>query len=695
MVRGLLTFAAIWCSLVQALALDDMDRWLEARNSPEVMNWVRLQNRRSLSYLKAEGDYQGIFLNTLRSLQRRQPKNIGKPYGRHQYYFKQNGMYGYWRKAPMASPNEKPRWVTIARFDLKGQSGLWSFKGSDCLAPDFERCLLYFSDKEESHLRLIEFDTAETIKVKNGFNLTWQKPKVSWFGKNGLLVGLAEGKVPGASSFGKKGVYYWRRGQAFKHAKRIFNAFEKDIMLIPRYFPASAPNIAFIEQYHGFFEKSLWTVAEDLSVKKILGSLSYELYGASHDALIIQTLEDTKINGKKLEAGTLFAMHLKNLQAPPQILLHRKSKTSIQDVSVEQDTILVHYLDQIKSQILLISNKKGTWISTLIDQLEVGESVQNFTLQSGKKDFYASISSFLRPNRLVGFKNTGRGYVKLESNNYSTGYDKEFKVQQFFASSADGTKVPYSMVSKKGMPITKDTPVIQYGYGGFSEAQLPFFLGPYLDFLNKHDGVFVVANVRGGNEYGPGWHTQAVGKHRSLSIQDFVGVSHDLMSRHGVSSQKLAIIGASHGGYLVASAMLEQPELYRAVVCKVPVTDLAALTRIDRGSHWTQEYGVSHEGSPPAQSSIDQSPYRQVSRSPKLPRILIITATYDEAVHPGHGRKLASKLSRAGANPLLFEHRQGGHSGPTGSRERAESLSLEISYLTARLNLAILSQISE
>jgi prolyl oligopeptidase len=264
------------------------------------------------------------------------------------------------------------------------------------------------------------------------------------------------------------------------------------------------------------------------------------------------------------------------------------------------------------------------------------------------------------------------------------------RVEQHAATSKDGTRVPYFVVWPKGAQADGRNPTVLYGYGGFEISQQPWYSGIYGTAWFNRGGVLVVANIRGGGEFGPAWHQAAVLEHKQRSYDDFIAVAEDLIARGITSPRHLGIEGGSNGGLLVAAVMLQRPELFNAVLCQVPLLDMRRYHQLLAGASWMAEFGDPDQ--PEQWAWITRySPYQNVRSDHRLPRMLITTSTRDDRVHPGHARKMAARMFEQGHDTLYYENIEGGHAGAADNAQRADMLALEFSFLWQQLRPAPLS----
>jgi prolyl oligopeptidase len=300
--------------------------------------------------------------------------------------------------------------------------------------------------------------------------------------------------------------------------------------------------------------------------------------------------------------------------------------------------------------------------------------------------FYVGYNDFLTPSSLYIVKD-GRTLEKIKST--PAEFDPTgMKVEQYEATSKDGTKVPYFVVHKADLKLDGSNPTLVYGYGGFQVSYPPNYSGTVGKLWLEQGGVYVVANIRGGGEFGPAWHQAALKRQRQRSFDDFIAVAEDLIARRVTRPGRLGIEGGSNGGLLVGAVMLQRPELFGAVVCQVPLLDMQRYHLLLAGASWMAEYGDPDDAQDWA--SIRQwSPYHNVPAAAerRLPEVLLTTSTRDDRVHPGHARKMAARLREQGQRVLYWENIEGGHGGAADNAQRATMMALEYGFLRQRLGL--------
>jgi prolyl oligopeptidase len=257
-------------------------------------------------------------------------------------------------------------------------------------------------------------------------------------------------------------------------------------------------------------------------------------------------------------------------------------------------------------------------------------------------------------------------------------------VHQSETTSNDGTQIPYFVVAPKALQLDGTAPTLLYAYGGFEESMLPDYdVNIGVGWLNQ-GGVYVLANIRGGGEFGPYWHQAALKENKYKSFEDLIAVAEDLISSKVTSPQHLGIMGGSNGGLLVGAVMTQRPDLFGAVASEVPLFDMKRYHQLLAGASWVDEYG--DPDNPDEWAFIQAySPYHNVAPEKKYPPLYVTTSTLDDRVHPGHARKMVAKMLAQGHEVLYFENTEGGHAGAANNEQEARSWALCFAFLLKML----------
>jgi prolyl oligopeptidase len=305
------------------------------------------------------------------------------------------------------------------------------------------------------------------------------------------------------------------------------------------------------------------------------------------------------------------------------------------------------------------------------------------SLEKTRNDFFLTQASFNKPYTLYYFNNGKFEFVRKQKSKFNS---DNLVVEQHFATSKDGAKVPYFQVSKKGIKRDGNNPTEVYAYGGFQHSQLPFYSGTLGKHWLEKGGVFVLANIRGGSEYGTKWHKQALKENRQNAFNDFYAVAEDLIARKVSSPKKLAVRGGSNGGLLTAVAMTQRPDLYNAVISAVPLTDMERFHKLLAGHSWVGEYG-NPDNEEERKYLLEYSPFHQLRKNEDYPIPFVFTSTLDDRVHPGHARKFVAKMKDLGHPVIYYENTEGGHAGSSNYKQRASIKAMQYLYLYERLGM--------
>jgi prolyl oligopeptidase len=358
--------------------------------------------------------------------------------------------------------------------------------------------------------------------------------------------------------------------------------------------------------------------------------------------------------------------------------------------------VILQVLDNVAGRLLACQPQGGGWVRRPIDSPHPGslglQTLHDDALGDDEQadplaeQFLLGYTDFLTPDSLLLGHTDGRPLQVLKSR--PAFFDAAgLQVQQHWATSQDGTRVPYFLVARQGLTLDGRHPTLLNGYGGFELGKLPVYSAGWGTAWLAHGGVVAVANIRGGGEFGPAWHQAAVGAHKQRSYDDFAAVAEHLIARGVTSPTRLAIQGGSNGGLLVGAVMLQRPELFGAVLCQVPLLDMRRYHRLLAGASWMAEYG-----NPDVAAEWDwirgYSPYQNLRPGQALPQVLFTTSTRDDRVHPGHARKMAAKMLALGHAPLYFENTEGGHAGAADNAQKADMLALEFAFLWQALGEA-------
>jgi prolyl oligopeptidase len=363
------------------------------------------------------------------------------------------------------------------------------------------------------------------------------------------------------------------------------------------------------------------------------------------------------------------------------LIVEPDERSSVTDISTTKNVLLINMLNNVKSELYKYTWKNG-WKKEKINAPEFGNITMGST-DENSDNFFFYFTNFLEPSTLYS-GDAGTGEIKKVKALPSFFPAENYKVQQFEAVSKDGTKIPYFVVSTKTMKTDGKNPTLLYAYGGFEVPRLPSYSAITGTAWLEKGGVYVLANIRGGGEFGPKWHQAGLKENRQRVFDDFYAVAEDLISRKITSPQKLGIHGGSNGGLLVGVAYTQRPDLYNAVVCQVPLFDMKRYNKLLAGASWMAEY--ANPDIPEEWEYISKySPYQNIKPDMKYPEVFFTTSTRDDRVHPGHARKAVAKMDELGYKVYYFENTEGGHAGASTNEQRAQMNALIYAYLQLKL----------
>jgi prolyl oligopeptidase len=665
--------------------------WLEEVEGERALTWVRQENERSLQRLTSDARYPLAYQQALEILEDRSRIPYGALRGGFVYNFWQDEQHvrGLWRRTSLSSyQTATPSWETLLDVDAlgKAEGRNWVFQGVACQPDRGPRCLVSLSDGGQDAKFVREFDIPTRSFVADGFALPEAKSDVTWKDADTLLVATDFGDQSLTQSGYPYIVKEWRRGQPLAQAPEIYRGEPQDVSAGPgRIDGDRGEHLAFIVRATTFFSAEYRLVGPDASLRQMALPAKVTLEGICQGELLFLIRQDWEVARQTFKSGSLLSMPLTDLTAAQPLirtLVVPGPRDSIEQVAVTRSGVLVALYSNVKGRLLRLQFDGASWAVTNIALPTTG-SVGIATADERDDTAFVTYQDFLQPTTLyrVAVPNGQTAPIKSLAQKFDAA---RFAVEQLEATSRDGTRVPYFVVRSKDFVPQGAAPTLLYGYGGFSVSLLPSYLGVTGKLWLEHGGVYVLANIRGGGEFGPPWHEAGLKTRRQVVYDDFIAVAEDLIARGITSTRRLGIEGGSNGGLLMGVMLTQRPELFRAAVVQVPLLDMLRFDKLLAGASWVDEYGspqVAHE-----RAWLEtMSPYQNLQLRSDYPEVFLLTSTKDDRVHPGHARKYAAKLAALRMPFLYYENIDGGHSAAADLRERARRLALEFVYLSARL----------
>lgn len=684
----LLLAAMAWNGAIASMTDEDPNLWLEEVEGEEALDWVREQNGVSMEALGSDPGFEAMKDRLLAIYDSDDRIPYVTKRGDWYYNFWRDGEHprGLWRRTSFESwKSDDTDWEVLIDLDaLAEEEGEnWVWHGSTCLRPEYERCLISLSRGGADADVTREYDIAQAGFVEGGFERPEAKGSLRWIDRDNVYVATDFGEGSLTESGYPRIVKQWTRGTPLEDAVVVHEGTAKDISVGA--YHDSTPGYERDFVYQGL---TFYTNKEFQRTKKGL----VEVFKPDHadmslhrDWMTLELRKDWELDGVTYKAGSLLATDFDKWMRGKRkltVLFEPTETTSLAGHTWTKNHLLMNVLDDVRNKLYVLTPGKKEWTTEQVQGLPEFGSVDAWAVDSDESDAYwLNVSDYLTPASLAHGE-IGSGEPEILKS-LPTFFDAEgLVVSQHFATSEDGTRVPYFQVSRE--EIADDAPTLLYGYGGFEVSLLPGYnAGVGVTWLEK-GGVYVVANIRGGGEYGPRWHQAALRENRHRAYEDFAAVARDLVERGVTTPDRLGAMGGSNGGLLMGNMYTLYPDDFGAIVCRVPLLDMKRYTKLLAGASWAGEYGDPDVAEDWAfiQSF---SPYHNIDAEADYPPMLLMTSTRDDRVHPGHARKMFAALKELDKDVLYYENIEGGHGGAANNEQAARMSSLAWTFLWQRL----------
>ncbi len=669
-------------------AQEDPFLWLEDVEGERAMEWVLAHNAATRDAIKALPTYQTLYDNTLDILTSND--RIAYPFALG------DGVANFWTDAEhprgiyrTTSWEEylggDPTWETVLDIDAlaQGEGTPWAFRGISCLLPEQIRCLVNLSPGGSDANEVREFDMATKSFVEDGFRLPVSKNSVAWVDENTVLVGHNLNPDYVTTSGYAAAMRLWERGTPVEDAPIIAEVDDRNEMALFAGTQETAEGpLVTVMHMTTIFERN-YLILRDGELVRLDVPADAQM-GMVGDQLVLQLVSDWEVDGRTFAEGSVVSTNFQDYLAgrgTVEAVVTPGERSTVNGFAATKDYLLVGKLTNVQGELHRYWREGGTWRSEEVDVPSMGAvGIGNTSVHNNR--FFFTFSSFTQPTTLYMADEDGSvTEVKSLPDQFNT---DGLIVEQHNATSADGTQVPYFVVRQDDAPMDGSNPTLQYGYGGFQISLAPSYLGATGKTWVENGGVYVLANIRGGGEFGPSWWKAALLENRQRAYDDFIAVSEDLIQRGITSPEHLGVQGGSNGGLLVSTVMTQRPDLYNAVVIDVPLVDMKRYHKLLAGASWMAEYGNPDD---PSDWAFIQkySPYQNVREDVDYPKPFIFTTTKDDRVHPGHARKLAALMESQGHDLYYFENVEGGHGSGVTPEQQAETLALKVAYLRDQL----------
>jgi len=669
--------------------------WLEDVHGARAITWAKAENAKTLAVLQADPRFAALYAQALAIAQAEDripaPQIIdGQVYN---FWQDEEHVRGIWRHTSMLEyAGSSPAWTTALDLDAlaRAENANWVWKGADCAWPAETHCLVFLSDGGEDADTLREFDLSSATFIKDGFTLSHGKQSAAWEDPDTLLVSREWSPGDLTSAGYPFIVKRLKRGQPLSDAVEVFRGAKTDggYGVTPfALFDGAGHRATIIVRPLSTFKAEFYLVTPG-GVRRLNVPLRSQPSALLAGRLLFTLQESWNVNGATFPQGSLVSLDLAAATADPTnlkptLVYAPGPRETLEDVEPTNSRLLLATYENVRGRAWVYAPAPdGGWSKQRLD-LPDDSSIGIDSTDDRSNAAYLNVTSFLIPATLWQL-DAGTGSLSVVKTSPARFDASNDVVEQHEATSKDGTRIPYFIVHPKTMKLDGNNPTILYAYGGFGVSVTPSYSGILGKLWLERGGVYVLANIRGGGEFGPAWHDAGLTTHRQRIYDDFAAVARDLIATGVTSRRRLGIEGGSNGGLLMGVEFTQHPELFHAVDIQVPLLDMLRYEKIEAGASWAGEYGsVSNPEQRAFLASI--SPYNNLKPGVKYPEPLIWTTTKDDRVGPQHARKFAAKLAAMHVPYLFYEVIEGGHGSGANLQERAFTGALEMTYFIRNL----------
>ena len=666
--------------------------WLEEARSDRAMAWVEAENDRTMELLAGDPRFETLKAEALAiyNAKDRIPGVGFTPYGMVNFWQDEENPKGILRVTTLESwRTDETDWETILDVDkLAAEEGKeWVYGGMSCLPPAGTKCMVYLSDGGKDARIAREFDIETRSFVEGGFELPESQGSASWVDEDTLLISRDFGEDTVTDSFYPFTTRLWKRGQTVDEAEEIFRGEKSDVSSGAYLLRDGEGTIHARMAYRGIsFHEREYFVEHGGEWLKLDLPKKANPYAIIDGHILFSTDVDWETDGVTFPADSIVAANLEEWKADPNnaqkvLVWAPGERQTKRGATTTKSSLYVNLLDNVRGKVLKFDYDDGGWGWVEIDLPE--NATVGISASSDETDqIMFSSTDFLTPSTIF-YAEDGVTLEKVKES--PERFDASgMEIEQYEATSKDGTKIPYFVVKPEGMKADGSNPALLTGYGGFQVPRLPGYLGSIGKMFLERGGVYILGNMRGGGEFGPGWHQTAIRENKQRTWDDFIAIAEDAIARGITSAEHLGIQGGSQGGLLVGTAFTQRPDLFNAAIVQIPLFDMVRYHLIGRGASWIGEYGDPRIAE--QRAWIDgYSPYQKLLEDKDYPSPFFWASTADDRTHPAHARKGAARVKALGQDYYYFEDTTGGHSGGVDNEQRAKLQALQMVYLIQRL----------
>ena len=674
---------ALFTATICIAADEDPYLWLEEVEGEKALAWAKERSAADTEVIEAVpefGEFHEKLLEIYNSRDRIPTPGIRGAWV-YNFWRDADHVRGIWRRTFLDEyVKESPAWETVLDLDAlaEAENENWVWKGASCLAPEYRYCMLTLSRGGADAAVRREFDAAAKAFVEDGFFVPEAKARVGWKDENTLWIGTDFGEDSLTTSGYPRFVREWKRGTALDEATTIFEGLVDDVAVGAYSIHTPEGRYDIVYKTPEFFRGSYFMIFGQRLVKLDIPE-DASLQGFFKDQLLIALRSDWTVGGTTYPQDALLAIDLDAFLAGDrsfELLFEPSERISLGGVTSTHNYLLMTTLDNVRGRLYRLTLGDEGWTTEEVELPGMGTIAIGST---GDFDdsFFFTYTDFTTPSSLYLVRDDGAPEQVKSSPAW---FDTDgMSVAQYEATSSDGTKIPYFVFMPKGFEADGANPTVLYAYGGFEVSRKPRYSGSRGFAWVERGGVYVLANIRGGGEFGPKWHQAAMKEKHQNNFDDFIAVAEDLIKRKITSPEHLGIMGGSQGGLLVGGSFVQRPELFKAVVCQVPLLDMKRYNKLLAGASWMAEYG--NPDTDDWEYIKTWSPYQNLDPKKDYPEVFFWTNTRDDRVHPAHARKMVARMTDMDKPVYYYENTEGGHGSGANLNQRAYTDALQYAYL--------------
>jgi prolyl oligopeptidase len=669
---------------------EDPHLWLEDVTGEKALQWVKERNSKTQSIFDTNADFIKLRDDILDILNSKERIPAVAKYGDYFYNFwrDEKNERGIWRRTTLEEYKKPtPNWEIVLDLDAIAakEKENWVWNGAQLLRPGYKLALISLSRGGADATVTREFDMEKKQFVEGGFYRPEAKGSMGWIDENSVFINTDFGPGSMTTSGYPRLAKRWKRGTPIEKADLIYEGLDKDMSISALHDDSPGFERDFVSRNLAFYNDELYWLNPEGKLIKI-DAPNTANKSVVKQYLLLELRDAWEVGGKSYPAGALLVSKFDDFIAGKRnfdIAFEPTANTSLASYGATKDHLFINVLEDVKNRIYVLTPSGSGWNrEPLVGAPQFGSISISAVDPDESNDYFLTVNDYITPTTLM-IGTIGKAPEKLKQ--LPAFFDaSNLQITQHFATSDDGTKVPYFMVAPKDIKLDGKNPTLLYGYGGFEISLTPNYSGSVGRAWTSQGGVYVVANIRGGGEYGPRWHQAALKANRLRAYEDFAAVAKDLVRRGVTTAKQLGIQGGSNGGLLVGNMFTQYPDLFSAAVCQVPLLDMKRYHLLLAGASWMAEYG-----NPDQEGEWDYiqtySPYQNVREKTKYPAILFTTSTRDDRVHPGHARKMMARMEEQGHTVFYYENIEGGHGGSANNKQAAYMQALAYTFLKQRL----------